>query len=209
MLSVQDGMHSSYFWRLLLVHLCVGWMQWESNSFLQSRWYKPPNKQVLGFVFKTIDCTLFCAYTIVPSNVPFPDCKSDMFNFWTSMPPEETVICNQMNEKQMNEKQMNEKQNQELPTITLMHVMWSSGHIWKSLGSRIPLHTLHYACAHMWSIPGDEVEETEFFLESDFHSKWCWLLQGTLRFFLLRSNWEKENSRIALFVVYMFRNYRS
>lgn len=50
------------------------------------------------------------------------------------MPPEETVICNQMNEKQMNEKQMDEKQNQELPTITLMHVMRSSGRTLKSLG---------------------------------------------------------------------------
>lgn len=39
------------------------------------------------------------------------------------MPPEETVICNEMNEKQINEKQMNEKQNQELPTDALMHAM--------------------------------------------------------------------------------------
>lgn len=110
MLSVQDGMHASYFWRLLLlVLLCMGWMQWESNSFLQSRWYKPPNNQVLGFVFKTINCTLFCAYTIVPSNVPFPDCKSDMFNFWTSMPPEETVICNRMKSKWTKSKWMKSK----------------------------------------------------------------------------------------------------
>lgn len=53
------------------------------------------------------------------------------------MAPEETVICNQKNEKQMDE-----KQNQEFPTIALMHVMWSSGHIWKCLGSRILRHTL-------------------------------------------------------------------
>lgn len=46
-----------------------------------------------------------------------------MFNFWTSMPPEETVICNEMNEKQMNEKQIDEKQNQEPSTDAFMYAM--------------------------------------------------------------------------------------
>lgn len=67
------------------------------------------SREVLGFALEAGERTLFCAYTIVPSNVPLADCRSHTFSFWTSMPPEETVICNQMDHKQANEKQREDK----------------------------------------------------------------------------------------------------
>ena len=39
-------------------------------------------------------CRLFCAQAIVPSNgFIFSNCRSPTFNFCTSIPPEETIIC--------------------------------------------------------------------------------------------------------------------
>lgn len=38
------------------------------------------------------DFTLFWAYAMVPSNVPFSNCRSSTLSFWVSMPPDDTVI---------------------------------------------------------------------------------------------------------------------
>lgn len=174
----------------------MGKQQWPTG-FLQSRWYELPSKERLGFVFNPMDCTLFCAYTIVPSNGPFPDCKSDTFNFWTSMPPEETVICNEMNEnnwmksKWMKSKTRNSSQMHSCMQCTLQAIAGSP------YGAGF-LCTLFALCLcswvqHTWREGGRYIS----FLRSDFHSKWCWFISGILCFFLLKSNGEKENSRIA------------
>lgn len=123
----SDATEKPQWWFFLVVF---------AKLFAKQTVYKPPSKQAVGFVSKTLRCTLFWAYTIVPSNVPLPDCKSDMFSFWTSMPPDETVICNQMNDKLM------KNQNQQLPSMSTHACNVSFRPYFEVSRSRNPLHTL-------------------------------------------------------------------
>lgn len=201
--------------RLLPAYLWAGWMQWESHSklymcvcvcvregFVQSRWYV--SMQISARLrFQNQGCTLFWAYTIVPSNVPLPDCKSDMSSFWTSMPPEETVTCKQMNEKQMKK--------QTTPQCHYSCMWMSNSHVIPPVNpweQDSPAHSplCLCSCSYMeltWRYSGRITFKKKWTI--DFHSKWCRLHQGTLcLFFLSKWNWQKENSKTALFVVYTF-----
>lgn len=156
-----------------------------AKLFAKQTVYKPPSKQAVGFVSKTLHCTLFWAYTIVPSNVSLPDCKSDMFSFWTSMPPDETVICNQMNDKLMEKNKISS-----FPAF--MHAMWSSGHILKFLGAGILCILFALCmCSNMeltwrWGRRNNlkkkkkKRNKAKKQKTTDIHSKWCQLHQESI-----------------------------